>query len=230
MKRATLLIVALLIAASVFGQSLLQNSYYQKSLELRAQAAEAFDAGDYDAAADLAAQAQEFARLSDEFVETMLAKNQADQAYAAAQVRMTWAVTNNVPDTYPSEWSLATARMSLATAAYESESWLDAAEYSDQVLEALADVTERLPLPRYYAVRLIPERRDCLWRIAEYPFVYGDPWKWRLLYDANKKVLVNPNDPDLILPGQILEIPSIRGETRSGTWDPTKPYVELPKP
>jgi nucleoid-associated protein YgaU len=120
--------------------------------------------------------------------------------------------------------------MSLATAAYEEESWLDAAEYSDLVLEALADLTERLPLPRYYAVRLIPERRDCLWRIAEYPFVYGDPWKWRLLYDANKAALVNPNDPDLVLPGQILEIPSLRGEFRSGTWDPSKPYVELPKP
>lgn len=230
MKRISLLLIALLLTLSAFGQSLLQNSYYQKSLELRAQAQEAFDAGDYDAAADLAAQAQEFARLSDEFVETMLAKNQADQAYSAAQVRMTWALTNGIPDTYPSEWSLASARMGLATAAYEAESWLDAAEYSDLVLEALAEVTERLPLPRYYEVRLIPERRDCFWRIAEYPFVYGDPWQWRLLYDANKAILVNPNDPDLILPGQVLEIPSIRGETRAGTWDPTKPYVDLPKP
>ncbi len=230
MKRISLLIVALLLTASVFGQSLLQNSYYQKSLELRAQAQEAFEAGDYDAAADLAAQAQEFAQLSDEFVEEMLAKNQADDAFAAAQVRMTWALTNGIPETYPSEWSLASSRMGLATTAYEEENWLDVTDYSELVLDALAGLTERLPLPRYYTVRLIPERRDCLWRIAEYPFVYGDPWQWRLLYDANKAALVNPNDPDLVLPGQVLEIPSIRGETRSGTWDPAKPYVDLPKP
>lgn len=230
MKRISLLIGALLLTVSVFGQSLLENSYYQKSLELRAQAQEAFDAGDYDAAADLAAQAQEFAQLSDDFVEEMLAKNQADSAMSAAQVRMTWALGAGIPETYPSEWSMATARMSLASAAYEAESWLDAAEYSDLVLEALADLTERLPLPKYYTVRLIPERRDCLWRIAEYPFVYGDPWQWRLLYDANKATFENPNDPDLILPGQVLEIPSIRGETRAGTWDPAKPYVDLPKP
>jgi len=229
MKRISILLIAALLASAAFGQSLLENSYYQRSMELRALAREAFDAGDYDASADYAAQAQEFAALSDEFVETMLAKNQADRAYAAAQARMTWALTSGVPDTYPSEWSLASARMGLATTAYEEESWLDAAAYSDQVLEALADVTERLPWPKYYTVRLIPERRDCLWRIAEYPFIYNDPFKWRVLYDANKKTFENPNDPDLILPGQVLEIPSLQGEIRAGTYDPAKPYEAFPK-
>ncbi len=229
MKRISILLIAALLATAAFGQSLLENSYYQRSMELRTLAREAFEAGDYDAAADYAAQAQEFAALSDEFVETMLAKDQADRAYAAAQVRMTWAMTNGIPDTYPSEWSLASTRMGLATTAYQEESWLDAAAYSDQVLEALADVTERLPWPRYYTVRLIPERRDCLWRIAEYPFIYNDPFKWRVLYDANRKTFENPNDPDLILPGQVLEIPSLQGEIRAGTYDPAKPYEAFPK-
>lgn len=75
-------------------------------------------------------------------------------------------------------------------------------------------------LPKYYRVRLIPERRDCFWRIAEYEFVYGDPFKWRILYDANKQVLVDPENPDLIHPGQLFEIPSIEGETREGEWVP----------
>ena len=43
-----------------------------------------------------------------------------------------------------------------------------------------------------YEVRLIPERRDSLWRIAEYSFVYNDPWKWTLLYEANKDRIKNP--------------------------------------
>ena len=69
-------------------------------------------------------------------------------------------------------------------------------------------------------MRLIPDRRDCFWRIAEYDFIYGDPFKWRLLYDANKGMLTNPGNPDLILPGQLFEIPEIEGETREGEWEP----------
>ncbi len=75
-------------------------------------------------------------------------------------------------------------------------------------------------LPRYYVVRLITDRRDCFWRIAEYDFVYGDPWQWRVLYEANKDKIPESDNPDWIEPGMILEIPSIAGEYRDGTWDP----------
>ena len=77
-------------------------------------------------------------------------------------------------------------------------------------------------LPAVYEVRLIESRRDCFWRIAEYPFVYGDPWKWRLLYEANKDMIPDPNDPDLILPGMLITIPSASGEVREGTWVPVQ--------
>jgi nucleoid-associated protein YgaU len=73
-------------------------------------------------------------------------------------------------------------------------------------------------LPAFYTVRLIESARDCFWRIAEYPFIYGDPWKWKILYEANKDKLPVPENPDLILPGIVLSIPSIAGETRSGHW------------
>jgi nucleoid-associated protein YgaU len=86
-----------------------------------------------------------------------------------------------------------------------------------------------LPLPAEYVIRLIPNRRDCLWRIAEYPFVYGDPLKWSLLYEANKKTFRDPANPDLIFPGQELMIPSLGGETREGTFDSTKQYEPMPK-
>jgi nucleoid-associated protein YgaU len=76
------------------------------------------------------------------------------------------------------------------------------------------------PLPKYYEVRLIPERRDCFWRIAEYDFVYGDPFKWRILYEANKSDLKYPDNPHLIFPGQVFVIPEQEGEYREGTWYP----------
>ena len=55
-----------------------------------------------------------------------------------------------------------------------------------------------------YTVRLIPERRDSLWRIAEYDFIYGNPWLWPKIWHRNRKLIQNP---DLIYPGWQLYIP-----------------------
>jgi nucleoid-associated protein YgaU len=101
---------------------------------------------------------------------------------------------------------------------------IEGAEPSGEEMTAASEVptgaqpAER-PLPKYYRVRLIPERRDCFWRIAEYDFVYGDPFKWRILYEANKSELKYPDNPDLIFPGQIFVIPEQEGEVREGTWN-----------
>jgi hypothetical protein len=37
-----------------------------------------------------------------------------------------------------------------------------------------------------------------------------------------------PGDPDLIEPGMVLDIPSIRGEARQSVWDSGKTYPPLP--
>ena len=71
-------------------------------------------------------------------------------------------------------------------------------------------------LPATYTVQLSSSARDCLWRIAGYPFVYNNPWKWKVLWEANRDILIDPNNPDLIEVGQVLTIPSIAGEYREG--------------
>ena len=76
--------------------------------------------------------------------------------------------------------------------------------------------------PEFYTVRLIPERRDCFWYIAEYDFVYGDPHKWRILWEANKHLLPDPRNPSLIEPGLRFRIPSLEGEIRSGDYQPKR--------
>jgi nucleoid-associated protein YgaU len=48
------------------------------------------------------------------------------------------------------------------------------------------------------------------------PQIYGDPWQWRRIYNANRDKMPQRDNPDLIHPGMILDIPSIRGEVRSG--------------
>jgi nucleoid-associated protein YgaU len=76
------------------------------------------------------------------------------------------------------------------------------------------------PLPARYTVR----STDSLWKIAGYPWVYNDPMRWSTLYNANRARMPQPDNPDLIHPGMVLEIPSIRGELREGMWDSTRVY------
>ena len=55
-----------------------------------------------------------------------------------------------------------------------------------------------------YTVRLIPERRESLWRIAEYDHIYGNPRLWPRIWHRNRKLI---QDPHLIFPGWQLYIP-----------------------
>jgi nucleoid-associated protein YgaU len=66
------------------------------------------------------------------------------------------------------------------------------------------DVYKSYAVKGVYTVRLIPDRRDCLWRIAEYADIYGDPYKWPTIWRRNRKLIQNP---DLIFPGWQLVIP-----------------------
>ena len=56
-----------------------------------------------------------------------------------------------------------------------------------------------------YKVRYIPERRDCLWRIAEK--YYDNPFYWPYIYKANKDKIYNP---DLIWPDMLLKVPKMK--------------------
>lgn len=45
---------------------------------------------------------------------------------------------------------------------------------------------------------------ETLWDIAGYEQIYGDPTKWKRIYEANKDIL---DSPDSLKPGQVLIIP-----------------------
>ena len=78
-----------------------------------------------------------------------------------------------------------------------------AAAYFEQA-RRYGDAYVALAVMTTYTVRLIPERRDSLWRIAEYDFIYGNPWLWPKIWHRNRKLI---QDPDLIYPGWQLYIP-----------------------
>jgi nucleoid-associated protein YgaU len=85
------------------------------------------------------------------------------------------------------------------------------------------------PLPAQYTVRSWDKSGDCFWNIAGRSWVYGDPRRWPLLYQANKNRIPNPKNPDLIEEGMVMDIPSVNGEERNGHWSPDAVYAPLKK-
>ncbi len=146
-----------------------------------------------------------------------------------AQARYDWAKANNAENNYKDLFTKGGDDLAKSKQAYGEGKFVDASALAKEAMKSLSNIKAFAPLPAVYIVRLIPERRDCLWRIAEYPFIYNNPLKWPVLYEANKKTFRDPSNPDLIFPNQVLNIPAIKGESRSGTWDPKKTYNPLPK-
>jgi nucleoid-associated protein YgaU len=85
---------------------------------------------------------------------------------------------------------------------------------ADKVIQTILPDTPVSPAK--YLVRSWKTTKDCLWNIAAKPQIYGNPYQWRIIYNANKAKLPEPENPNLIHPGMILDIPVIKGETRSG--------------
>jgi len=157
------------------------------------------------------------------------AKAAAQADIDKAQGKYDWAVSKNAQNNFPELLAKGSAELDGAKAAFSSEDFAGASAKALAAFDTLSGIGEFAPLPAVYVVRLIPARRDCLWRIAEYSFIYNNPLKWPVLYEANKKTFKDPSNPNLIFPNQVLQIPSIKGETRSGTWDAKKTYNPLPK-
>jgi nucleoid-associated protein YgaU len=222
------------------------NKYFLESLRYTDLAQKTFDEGDYDASAQYSSEAIRYAQLSDEYVALQLKIRETDNAIAAARSRLEWAASAavNAQSRYPGEYGAAQAAYGEARNFRTAEQWDDAIAAAGRAVDALAYLTAApppqpppvpppvvpgpAPLPAQYTVRAWNISKDCFWNISGRPWVYGDPAKWRMLYNANKAKLPEPDNPDLIHPGMILDIPSIDGETRSGMWDPSKNYSPLP--
>ncbi|MGD0724220.1 MAG: hypothetical protein ABSB63_01510 [Spirochaetia bacterium] len=235
MKKTILVAVSIALflgISTLSAQSLLDNEFYNKAKALVAQSEEALQAGDYDAAASLAAEAKDNLQKSDDYVATMLMFYRANGWLGQARDRIAYAKSIKADTNYKDAYNTAVTAAGGAKEALDAKDYEKSIGLSKTALAALANiapVVAKAPpsepaLPQYYTVRLVISKRDCFWRIAEFPFVYNDPWKWRLLYNANKSLLENPANPDLIEPGQHFVIPSASGEKREGEYDPDVNY------
>lgn len=224
MKKLISIVLAALIATSVFGVSYKNNTYQKLADEYTKKAEKAMDAGEYDDAIAYSAEAQKNAELSKAFIARMMAMGEAEDNIKLAKNRIAWAEKIDAPNIYPMAYTAAKENLANAESSFDAEEWGRANEFAKLSLAALEGVTETTPLPAEYIVRPWAETKDCYWNISGRPYIYNNPLLWENLYQANKSKMPKPEDPNLILPGMKMSIPSLTGEYRNGTYDPKKEY------
>lgn len=162
--------------------------------------------------------------LDDSYINNLLARGEAEKAIAAAKDRIAYADSINAARDFPIAYEAAKAYYAQALDDYTAEQFEKAVADANKVIDALADIHEMAVLPKYYIVRPWAESKDCFWNISGRSYVYNNPWLWENLYEANKDNIPERNNPNLILPGMKMEIPSISGEYRDGVYSPDVEY------
>lgn len=225
MKKLVSVLVVLMISLSAFAVSYKNNTYQKLADEYTKKAEIAMDAGEYDDAIEYSKLAEENAELSKAFIQMMLAKNNAEDNIKMAKNKLAWAQKIDAEHTFPMAYSAATENLTNAETSFAGEDFAKAVEYAKLSLAALDGVYEVTPLPAFYIVRPWAETKDCYWNISGRPYIYNNPLLWENLYQANKSAMPKPENPNLILPGMKMSVPSLTGEYRNGTYDPKKEYV-----
>ena len=224
MKKIISILLASVLLSSVFAISYKNNTYQKLADEYARKAEKALDAGQYEDAIEYSAKAEENAALSKAYIEAAMARNEAEKYLGLARNQVKWAESIDAPNTFPMAYTSAKDNLENAESSFEAEDYPTTTEYAKQCLAALDGVKEVTPLPEFYIVRPWAETKDCYWNISCRPYVYNNPLLWENLYQANKQKMPKPEDPNLIKPGMKMQIPSLTGEYRAGTYDPKKEY------
>ena len=226
MKKTVLIVLAVLAVCAVVvsAASYMDNPYQKLAREYKAKSEKAFDEGEYDAAVEYSALAEENADLSDEYVAEMLAKYEANSRIIYARNKLLYAKNLKADVYYPMAFGAAQKALDNALLAYELKNWGTATLYAEECINALEGIKEVKALPQYYIVTPWARSKDCYWNISGKPFIYNNPLLWENLYQANKSSMKDPANPDLIYPGMKMLIPSLTGEIREGVYSPSVKY------
>ncbi|MBP3416351.1 MAG: hypothetical protein J6K76_03165 [Spirochaetaceae bacterium] len=241
MKKFSLIVLVMLIPFVALAASYGDNQYQKLAEAYTVRAQDAFDSGEYDLAVEYTIKAEENAELSRQYVEMMLLRSEADTQIRVARNRLVWARSIKADENFPEMYNESMSLVEQAQVAFSGEKYEEAKKLALQSMDALAGLQEmdderkRLEeealakakkgvYPEYYIIHDWNKTKDCFWNIAAKPFVYNDPYKWEVLYEANRGVLDNASNPDIIQPEIKIRIPSLAGEVREGTYDPEQEY------
>ena len=230
---------ALFCLSALSAQNLQENKHQRAGREYEKQAREAMDAGNYDEASTYANLSTEEYRKSREYADALKLKFRAANAINLAQRTIT-DVSNvkTTADFYAKEIATAKATLAEARKLFSEENWLESRAKAEEALFLLKDIrrveaepkqkaTSSNVLPRYYTVISRPTSTDCYWNISGMNGIYSDPTLWKELWNNNKSSMKDADNPNLIFPGMVIEIPSLKGEKREGNFDPKKTYPVL---
>jgi len=201
---------------SEFVKGLLNNQYMLENIRLIGLAEGAYKEFKYDDAVKYAQEANKYAQMSDDYVKLQMKIKEANDAIAAARLRLDQVKSVNAHVKFADAYGKAEAAFADALAFRTKEEWDPAKESALSVLALLSEIPNVPVMAAQYLVKTWRGDKDCFWNIAARKEIYGDPWKWRIIYNANKHKLPNPKNPNVVEPGTILDIPSIKGEIRAG--------------
>jgi nucleoid-associated protein YgaU len=201
---------------SEFVNGLLNNQYMVENRRLIGLAENAYADGKYDDAVKYALEANKYAQMSDDYVRQQMKMKDALDAIAAAQARLERVKNTNAHLKYAAIYEKAEQTFTEALNHRSKEEWDPAKDSALAVLTMLSEIPDTPVLAAQYRVKTWNGAKDCLWNIAGKKEIYGDPWKWRLIYNANKSKFPIPGNPNIIEPGTLLDIPSLKGEYRVG--------------
>lgn len=217
-----------IIASEKYGKSI--NEDYRIAQKYRELAIEAHEEGDYERSIEFAKKSQEH---SDKYI--------APLYYARADAVLKKAKERGYDKSKSDIYNEASQSLINANAYLKSEDYSNSLIYSKNVIDlanlmgvagattldiAKGTVTRTFSgeFPQYYKVVERTKNTDSLWRIASYDFIYGNGHLWRRIYEANKNKI---KDPNIIRKGQILTIPSLKGEKREGTYNSNNTYGNI---
>jgi hypothetical protein len=224
MRRLFFILLFALFALNAFGQNLRDNPDYRESLRYKQLSEDALEEGEYKQAKEYAELSVEYARKSDAYISRRLAQYRANQLLQRAEALQGQVDRSGRKALNPEVYAEASSLVVTARSLYTGEQYPQSSESSRSAIALFEETfggvrsSGTSGLPAAYLVRRLPGAEDCFWRIAGYDFVYGDTSAWKPIYEANKSKLPQPENPDLILPGMVMQIPSRPGENRSGVW------------
>ena len=174
MKKSILSVFVLLsLVASVFSASYTNNPYQKLADDYNKKAEVAFDNGEYDLAVEYSLLAEENSKLSEQYVNTMLAKAEATKQIKYAQNQLAWSEKVHGDIYYPMTYTAGKAALDAAVAAFDKEDYASATVFAKESLKYLAGIKEVTPLPQYYVVKPWAESKDCYWNILLIFYTYS---------------------------------------------------------
>ncbi len=177
---------------AVISPRLQRDPYFSKSLSYKKTASDALNRMDWPMAYDQASKG---------LVE--LNKFRANRLIAQADELTKVIRRRGLDKVYPDGFARGVDFTNKARSRFNSADFVGSRLDAEKAVVELRKVYNDMILVNEYTVVL----GDCLWRIALKPEIYNDAYRWPKIYMANRRKFRQPDNPDLIYPGQVFSIP-----------------------